>query len=56
MGFTELRDYFSKILFEINLLDDYDVVDKIGKGKYAKVYKIVDKITQKEYAAKYMES
>lgn len=36
----------------INNLNDYKVVERLGKGAYAKVYLVVNKHTGKEFALK----
>ncbi|EGR31471.1 protein kinase domain protein [Ichthyophthirius multifiliis] len=49
-----LKDYFSKQIFQLNFLDEYEIIKKIGKGKYAKVYKVRRKIDNKPFAVKYL--
>ncbi|KAL4445086.1 hypothetical protein ABPG74_018814 [Tetrahymena malaccensis] len=51
---TTLRDYFCKQLFQIKFLDEFEIQKKIGKGKYAKVYKVRRKDNNQLYAVKYL--
>ena len=38
-----------------NFFNDFNAVCVLGKGNFAKVYKVIDKATDKEYAAKIFE-
>ncbi|EGR28049.1 protein kinase domain protein [Ichthyophthirius multifiliis] len=49
-----MRQYLAKQIFQNNFLDEYEIVKKIGKGKYAKVYKVKRKDNNKIYAVKYL--
>ncbi|EGR29001.1 protein kinase domain protein [Ichthyophthirius multifiliis] len=50
----KLREYFSKRIFQLNFFDEFEIIQKIGKGKYAKVYKVKKIDNGKFYAVKYL--
>ena len=51
----KLKDTFAKYSFQFRLQDEYDMVQEIGKGNYARVYSIRHRLTNKKYACKCFE-
>ncbi|EGR32017.1 hypothetical protein IMG5_098530 [Ichthyophthirius multifiliis] len=49
-----IKDYLSKQVFQKRFLSEYEILKKIGKGKYAKVYKARKKDTGELLAVKYL--
>ncbi|EAS07867.2 Serine/Threonine kinase domain protein (macronuclear) [Tetrahymena thermophila SB210] len=51
---TCLLDFLQKQIFQADFLNEYEIITKIGKGKYAKVYKVKRKDTGELFAVKYL--
>ncbi|EGR34252.1 protein kinase domain protein [Ichthyophthirius multifiliis] len=49
-----MKSYLQRQLFQINFLEEFQLIRKLGQGKYAKVYEVKRLDNKKIYAVKYL--